>query len=220
MERSFDQEFSALKELILEMGSRVVDAVDASIAGLVSRNPVQLKRVFEIEELINSAHMKVDDTCIKLIARQSPLAGDLRLVFSVVKINADLERMGDQAVNIAYQSEDYLKVAPIKPMIDLSKMTEEVRSMIRDSLASFVNQDTHLARKVLRQDDAVDAYKDTIIQELCTLMKADSSLVDPALNLIFIARNLERLGDHATNIAEEAIFDVFGTDVRHRGSNG
>jgi phosphate transport system protein len=220
MQRSFDQEFDALKNLILDMGSKVEAAVDAAIHGLVSRNAAHLKKVYQLEEMINAAHVSVDDTCIKLIARQSPLATDLRLVFSVVKINADLERMGDQAVNIASNSEHYLKVEPIKPLVDLPKMTEEVRSMIRDALISFTKQDMILAEKVLRQDDIVDNYKDTIFRDLSELMKNDPSIIDPALNLILIARNLERLGDHATNIAEETIFDVSGKDIRHRGISG
>ena len=215
MQRHFDQEFSTLKDKILAMGDDVQLAVDFAIQGLIDRNEEAFKQVHEIEKRINTFHREVDEYCLKLLARQSPLAANLRLVFSVVKINADLERMGDQAVNIAYNGSHYLKVPPLKPLVDLPKMGAEVKLMVRDALEAFVTQNIELANKVLAYDDVVDGLKDKIFKDLCAIMKTDTTIIEPALNLILIARNLERLGDHATNIAEEAIFDASGQDVRH-----
>ncbi len=215
MERHFDQEFSKLKDKILEMGNHVQAAVDLAIRGLTERNTDHFAQVHEIEKNINLAHLDVDKFCIRLFARQSPLGADLRLVFSVVKINADLERMGDQAVNIAYNGKDYLTRPPIKELVDLPKMGEEVKTMVRDALAAFFTLDVEQAKKVLMNDDVVDELKNKIFNELSSMMKANPAVVDGALDLILIARNLERLGDHATNIAEAAIFDANGEDVRH-----
>ncbi len=215
MQRHFDQEFSGLKDQILKMGDYVQESVDMAMKGLTERNLQHFSRVHELEILVNQSHIEVDEACLKVLARQSPLATSLRLVFSIVKINADLERMGDQAVNIAYNGQHYLAAPPIKPLIDLPKMGEEVKLMVRESLEAFFNADIELAKKVLIYDDVVDELKDKIFKELCQMMKQDPSIVEPALNLILIARNLERLGDHATNIAEEAIFDASGQDVRH-----
>jgi phosphate transport system protein len=151
------------------------------------------------------------------LARQSPLAADLRLVVAVIKINTDLERMGDQAVNIAYNGQRYLEEPALKPLIDLPRMAQIVREMVRQALDAFVRQDLVLARQVLDRDDAVDNLKDQIFRELLTYMISDPKTIQRALNLILIARNLERLGDHATNIAEDVIYAISGRDVRHGG---
>lgn len=215
MLRSFDQDFRALKALILAMGGKVEKAIEFAVKGLVERESKFFSEVHEVEKQINQAHIEVDETCLKLLARQSPLASDLRLVFSIVKINADLERMGDQAVNIAYNGAHYISKPPIERPIDLPRMTSAVQTMIRNSLDAFVRQDVTLARKVLSQDDSVDRFKNEILEELAEYMSKNPKTIMQALNLILIARNLERLGDHATNIAEEAIFDASGQDVRH-----
>ena len=215
MQRHFDSEFSSLKDKILAMGTHVQAAVDLAMKGLIDRDLTCFKQVHELEKLVNQSHVEVDEFCLKLLARQSPLAANLRLVFSVVKINADLERMGDQAVNIAYNGQHYIAASPIKPLIDLPKMGEEVKLMVREALEAFFSGDIVLAKKVLVYDDVVDGLKDKIFKDLCAIMKSDPNVVEPALNLILIARNLERLGDHATNIAEEAIFDASGQDIRH-----
>ena len=218
MERHFDREFNSLKQQIFSVGNLVQAALNGAIKGLVERDASHFIQVHKIENQINQAHKDIDEFCIKLLAKQSPLAANLRLVFSVVKINADLERMGDQAVNIAYNAEHYIKVPSIKPLIDLPKMTDEVKWMISNSIEAFVKQDMELAQKVLEHDDVVDEFKDQIFVDLTELMKKDATAIQPALNLILIARNLERLGDHATNIAEEAIFDASGRDIRHGGN--
>jgi phosphate transport system protein len=216
MERHFDREFEALKQQILVMGTHVQEAISLAMRGLTERELKYLDQVHEIEKEINQLHLEVDSNCIRILAKQSPLGANLRMVFSVVKINADLERMGDQAVNIAHNGKHYLQRPAFKPLIDLPQMGEEVKLMVREALEAFVNLDVALAEKVLRYDDVVDDLKKKILTDVVQLMKKDVSILDEALNLIFIARNLERLGDHATNIAEEAIFDANGTDVRHK----
>lgn len=215
MHRHFDEELKNLKEQILAMGSHVEDAVELATQALIRRNTASLGRVHELEARINREHMEVDESCLGLLARQSPLAADLRLVVAVLKISTDLERMGDQAVNIAHNTKDYLEAAPVKDLVDIPKMAAEVKVMVRDCLDAFVRQDSKLAREVLNRDDTVDALKDKVFQDLLKYMSQNPTQVEPALDLILIARNLERLGDHATNIAEDVIFAVTGDDVRH-----
>lgn len=217
MQRHFETELTTLKEQILAMGGHVELAVEAATQALFLRKPEMLKQVHELESRINREHIDVDESCLQLLARQSPLAADLRLVIAVLKISTDLERMGDQAVNISYNAKEYLEGAPVKELMDLPLMAQEVRSMVRDSLDAFVKQDRNLAEKVLTRDDKVDGFKDKIFQELISYMGENPKKVEQALNLILIARNLERLGDHATNIAEDVIFAVTGTDIRHGG---
>ena len=159
--------------------------------------------------------MQVDEACLNLLARQSPLAADLRLVVAIIKINTDLERMGDQAVNISHNGRRYLMEPPLKPLIDIPRMAEEVRFMVRAALDAFVTQNLKLAHDVLDRDDSVDTLKNTIFKELLGYMSTDSRSIERALDLILIARNLERIGDHATNIAEDVIFACTGEDVRH-----
>lgn len=215
MERHFDSELRQLKEKILAMGGCVERAIEEATQALIERKPERFENVFELEKSINQAHLAVDDECLKLLARQSPLAADLRLVVAIIKINTDLERMGDQAVNIAHNGRHYLQEPPLKPLIDIPRMAAEVRGMTRDALDAFVRQDAKLAADVLNRDDGVDQLKNQIFRELITYMISDPRSIERAINLILIARNLERVGDHATNIAEDVIFASTGTDVRH-----
>lgn len=218
MHRHFEDELKNLKEQILTMGGHVETAVEAATQALIQRKPEMFSKVYELEAKINREHIEVDEVCLQLLARQSPMAADLRLVIAVLKISTDLERMGDQAMNIAYNAKDYLEGEPIKELVDIPKMAAEVRSMVRDSLDAFVRQDNELANQVLHRDDIVDGLKDKVFKELIAFMTHNSSRVEQALDLILIARNLERLGDHATNIAEDVIFAVTGNDIRHGGS--
>ena len=159
--------------------------------------------------------MDIDDRCLKLLATQTPLAVDLRLITSAMKINADLERIGDQAVNIAESVLVLIPQPPLKPLIDIPRMAEIAEKMIRDALDAFVKKDAELARDVLRRDDEVDELKDQVFRELLTYMMADPGTIQRALSLILISRHLERIADHATNIAEDVIFIVEAKDVRH-----
>lgn len=218
MHRHFETELKNLKEQILTMGGHVEVAVEAATQALIQRKPEMFNQVYDLESKINREHIEVDEVCLQLLARQSPLAADLRLVVAVLKISTDLERMGDQATNIAYNARDYMKSEPIKELVDIPKMAAEVRSMVRDSLDAFVRQDHELANQVLHRDDLVDSLKDKIFKELIAFMTNNPQRVEQALDLILIARNLERLGDHATNIAEDVIFAVTGNDIRHGGN--
>lgn len=211
----FEEGLRDLKSLILKMGGHVEVAIEASVRAILERNSKVFSLVFEHEEQINQAHVEVDDLCLRLLARQTPLARDLRLILGVIKINTDLERMGDQAVNIAYNGSHLVEGSPVRTSVDLKLMSDRVRSMVRDALDAFVRGDVELARQVLVRDDEVDQMKRALLQELKGTLKNNPELSEEALALILIGRNLERLGDHATNIAEDVIFVTSGEDVRH-----
>jgi phosphate transport system protein len=215
MERHFHGELRELKDKILSMGGFVEKALEEAVQGLVKREPERFKLVHRWEAEINRAHIEIDEICLQLLARQAPLAQDLRLVLAVVKINTDLERMGDQAVNISLNGERYLNDVPLSHIHELAKMSVEVREMVRESLDAFVRRDGPLAQKVLEKDDVVDKFKDQIFQSLTDYMKKHPEAIESCLDVLLIARNLERLGDHATNIAEDVIFITTGRDVRH-----
>lgn len=220
MERAIDTQLDDLKKLILMMGGHVEKALAQAVAALISRDNHQFDEVHEIEKNINAAHLKVDEACLGLLAKQGPVARDLRLILSIVKINTDLERMGDQSVNIAYTGKDYLGRRPLGQLTEVAKMADLARVMVKEALDSFVRGDLELAKKVLLMDDEVDQLKNKIFNELMAHMKTNSQDVEASLDLILIARNLERLGDHATNIAEDVIFAFSGQDVRHGGQFG
>lgn len=215
IERYFDQEFGALKEKILEMGAAVEKAVDHAVRGLIERSDENFKQVHAFEGKINDYHILIDEACMRVLARQAPMASALRLVLGCIKINADLERMGDQAVNISHCGRHYISEAPLKPLVDLPRMADEVRKMVRESLDAFFRQDQELAHQVMKNDDIVDRFKNSIFHELIEIMKKNPQTVDRAMDLILISRNLERIGDHATNIAEDVIFVASGVDIRH-----
>jgi phosphate transport system protein len=216
MERHhFEDELQQLKNRLLEMGALVEDRVHRAVQSLIARQADEAEIIIKSDRQINDLHIEIDDRCLKLLATQTPLAGDLRLITSAMKINSDLERIGDQAVNIA---ENVVKILPhpsLKPLIDIPRMAEIAEKMTRDSLDSFVKRDPELARDVLRRDDSVDQLKDQVFRELLTYMMADPGTIQRALCLILISRNLERVADHATNIAEDVIFLVEAKDVRH-----
>jgi phosphate transport system protein len=164
---------------------------------------------------INRLHIDVDDRCFKLLALHQPMAVDLRAIVAAFKINADLERVGDLAVNIAEASLRYLRHPPVKELIDIPRMATIAQGMLRDALDAFVRRDTALAQSVLDRDDELDALKSQVFRELLTFMLQDPSKIAPALDLILVSRHLERVGDHATNLAEDVIFMVSARDVRH-----
>jgi phosphate transport system protein len=219
VQKFFDLELNALKSQIVEMGSSVERAVDFAIRGLIERKPEYFNQVHALEQKINKHHIEVDEACLRILARQAPMASDLRVVLAIIKINTDLERMGDQAVNIAHSGKHYISEAPLKPLEDIPKMAEQVRVMIRQSLDACFPADPKLAREVVMKDDIVDGYKNKVFHDLVALIKTNPDVCERALDLILIARNLERLGDHATNIAEDAIFIASGEDIRHGGVN-
>jgi phosphate transport system protein len=217
VERNIDSKLEELKRLILVMGGHVERALSEVISALMSRNSGAFGQVHDIEKKINEGHIAVDNACLALLAKQGPVAKDLRLILSIIKINTDLERMGDQCVNIAYTGKDYLDRAPLTDLTDVTRMSEIVRVMVKESLDCFVRGDIELAKKILLMDDEVDGLKNKVFRDHVKHMKQRSDDVEACLDLILVARNLERLGDHATNIAEDVIFAFTGKDVRHGG---
>ena len=215
MDRHFDVALREVKQLLIGMAGYVESAIDSAMQGLQGRSIEKIQQVYEIEKTVNQDHIAVDDACVKLLALQQPLAADLRMIVAILKINTDLERMADQAVNIAQNSERYLSREPLKPLVDLPKMFEEAKVMVREVIDSFVRRDLELARDVLKRDDRVDSLKTKIFVDVLDHMKAAPDKVEQGLSLILIARNVERIGDHATNIAEDVIYAVTGEDVRH-----
>ena len=216
MERyHFEAELQALRNQLLTMGGMVEERVHRAVNALVHRDEQDAQRIIATDKEVNDLQMDIDNRCLRLLATQTPLAVDLRLITSAMKINADLERIGDQAVNIAESALVLVPQPPLKPLIDIPLMAGIAEKMIRDALDGFVKNDAALARDVLRRDDEVDELKDQVFRELLTYMMADPGTIQRALSLILISRNLERIADHATNIAEDVIFIAEAKDVRH-----
>jgi phosphate transport system protein len=217
MERHVDTQIDDLKKLILTMGGYVEKALDEATQALIKRDVERFKIVHQIENKINEDHVRVDNQCMAFLAKQGPVARDLRLIISLIKINTDLERMGDQSVNIAHTGKDYLSRTPIKELSDIEQMSVFARQMVKESLDCFVREDAAQAQRILLMDDEVDRLKQKVFMDLLAYIKLNPQNADGALDLILIARNLERMGDHATNIAEDVIFVSTGKDVRHGG---
>jgi phosphate transport system protein len=216
MERHhFEEELQSLKNRLLTMGALVEERVHQAVRALIERDLEAAELVIRSDQDVNALQIEIDDRCLKLLALQQPIATDLRLITAAMKINADLERIGDQAVNIAENVIKLLPQAPLKPLIDIPRMAELAEKMTRDALDAFVRKDAELARNVLQRDDEVDNLKDQVFRELLTYMMADPGTIPRALALILISRNLERIADHATNISEDVIFLVEAKDVRH-----
>jgi len=214
--RHFEDQLQELKGRLVAMGTDAESMIDRAVKSLLERDTNRHAEVFKTETEVNMLHIEVDERVINLIALHHPVAADLRLVVMCSKIGGELERIGDQAVNICQSTTELLRYPPLKPLIDIPLMAEVARRMLRESLDAFVRQDAALAQKVLDTDDEVDAFKNQIFRELLTYMMADPGTIPRALALILISRNLERVGDHATNIAEEVIYSAQGRDVRHR----
>ena len=213
--RHFLEELEELQQRLLEMGGLVESAISNSVLALSERSETRARQVLNNEARINQMEIEIDDCAVRLLALQQPMARDLRFLTAAIKINSDLERMGDLAVNIVERALSLMKQAQVKPLIDIPKLAQLSESMVHKSLDSFVRRDAELARQVLLSDDAVDDLRDAIYQELVSFMEKDPSTISRSLDLIFVARNLERIADHATNIAEDVVFLVRGVDVRH-----
>jgi phosphate transport system protein len=213
--RHFQEELEAMQGRLLEMGGLAEERVRAIIEALTRRDPAAIEKVMKGDEPVNRLHIEVDERCFRLLALYQPMATDLRAIVAAVKINSDLERVGDLAVNIAEAAFRYVAHPPVKQLIDIPRMGQLAQSMLRDSLDSYVRRDTTLAQQVLNNDDELDNLKTQVFRELLTYMLKDPTTVEPALDLILISRHLERIGDHATNIAEDVIFMVSARDVRH-----
>jgi phosphate transport system protein len=214
--RHFQEELETLKERLLAMGGLAEERVRLAVRGVAERSPAEIQLVLTGDEPVNDLHIEIDARCFKLLALHQPMAADLRAIVAAVKINTDLERVGDLAVNVAEAGKRYLRHAPVKPLIDIPRMGDIAQLMLRDALDAFVRRDIALAEAVLAKDDELDALKTQIFRELLTFMLQDPSTIEPALDLILISRHLERIGDHATNVAEDVIFMVSARDVRHQ----
>ena len=213
--RHFIEELEDLQGRLLEMGSLVESAIHHSVLALVERSEEMARQVLRNEDRINHLEVEIDELAVRLLALQQPMAKDLRLLTAAIKINTDLERMGDLAVNIVERAIALMHRPPVKPLIDIPQMARTVESMVRKSLDAFVKREPELARSVLLSDDVVDRLRDSIHNELVSFMQNDPSTIPQALDLILVARHLERIADHATNIAEDTLFLVKGVDVRH-----
>jgi phosphate transport system protein len=216
--RHFEIELEQLKTRLLAMGGLAEDRVRAAVEGLVQRDGAAADRIIAGDLPINQLHIEIDKRCFTLLALYQPMAVDLRGIVAAVKINTDLERVGDLAVNIAEAAKRYIRHPPVKELIDIPRMATVAQGMLHDALDAYVRRDEPLARAVLDRDDELDGLKTQVFRELLTYMLQDTSTIEPALDLILISRHLERIGDHATNVAEDVIFMVSARDVRHHSA--
>jgi phosphate transport system protein len=219
-ERPFDEELKDLKEKLLEMASRAEEQIGLAVRGLKDRKEEMSCEVLEKEEDINRLDIEIDEMAMRLLALRQPMAADLRLITSAMKIGSDLERIGDLAVNIAERTLELLKFPQLKPLIDIPRMAELAQGMVRDVLNAFVNGDADLARHVCERDDQVDQLNGQIFRELLTFMMADPTTIPRAVDLILVGRHLERIADHATNIGEDVIYMVKGKTIKHHIEEG
>ena len=214
-QRLFDEDLGELKKKLIKMAATVESMIDRAISELVSRDEQVAEKVPQYEMEVNRLQIEIDDMVMTLVATHQPVAGDLRFLLAATKINSDLERIGDLVVNITENAPTIVKQPELKRLTDIPRMADIARQMVRDSLHAFVKGDVLTAQKVIVTDDQVDALKEQIIRELLTYMLADPKAIERAMALILIARHLERIADHATNIAEDVIYVIQGRDVRH-----
>lgn len=220
MERhQFEGELNALRARMGQMGRLVATQTENAIGALVSRQPDLASQVIAGDAEVNALQIELDDRAVKLLALQAPAARDLRLVVAAIKANTDIERIGDQAVNIAETALRLALTPPLPHEPVIAQMGRLAVAMTRDALTSFLDRDVDLARRVLAQDDEADRLKVEIIRQLIVAMTNDGTVIDQALGLVLVSRNLERVADHATNMAEDAIFLVEARDVRHHHSD-
>ncbi len=216
--RPFEEEFQLLNDTLLEMGSLVAQSVHRSVFSLIERNEDYAHQVIRDESRIDQMEIQIDDCAASLIVREQPVARDMRFVVAAIKINTDLERMGDLAMNIVERALTLMKQPPLPEQINFADIANVVESMVLGSLDAFVKRNSEVAHRILSSDDAVDQLRNSIQSQLVTMMQRDSSTVPQALDYLIIARSLERIADHATNIAEDVIFLAQGIDVRHQAA--
>jgi phosphate transport system protein len=213
--RHFHEQLQDVLKQITIMGSLTESMITLAMRVLVERDESLIDLIMQKESEVNSLQVRIDETAVGLIATQQPVGKDVRLLFMVSKIVTDLERIADQAKNISQSAQYVLAQPSLKPMVDLPIMAEIAQKMVHDSLTAVLERDVALAERVIREESTVDAFRDQIFRTLLTYMMADPGTIQRALSLILISRNIERIGDHATNIAEEAIYIVQGRDIRH-----
>ncbi|MFY9725346.1 MAG: phosphate signaling complex protein PhoU [Bryobacteraceae bacterium] len=216
----FREELEELQTKLLEMGGLVEAAIHNSVLALVDRDEDKAKEVMWNEALVNQKEIEIDELATRMLALFQPMARDLRFITAVIKINNDLERMGDLAVNITERALTLMREPAVKPLIDIPRIADLAESMVHRALDAFAKHDADMARDVLLSDDAVDRLRDAVYDELLTFMQEERSTINRAVSLMFIAQNLERIADHSTNIAEDVLFAVKGIDVRHHAETG
>jgi phosphate transport system protein len=214
--RPFEEDLQSLTDMLQEMGALVAHAVQRSVLSLVEKNEDYAHQVIRDESRVDQMEINIDDKVASLIVREQPVARDMRLVVAAIKISTDLERMGDLAVHIAERSLSLMTQPPLPETVNFGELANLVESMVLGSLESFVKRDAQMARGILESDDAVDRSRKGIQHQLTDLMQRDATTIVRALDYLIIARKLERIADHATNIAEDVIFLAQGVDVRHR----
>jgi len=212
----FYEKLNRLKEKIIEEGNLVESMIEKSIRGLLNKDKTLLLEVLQIDEpRVNEMEIEIDEMCINLIARFQPEARDLRTIIMILKMNNDLERIGDMAVNISESALFLIERPQVKPLIDLPRMAEETIQMLKDGIDSFIKSDAKLAKSVCERDDMIDAYRDQILRELITYMTSDPTTIERSIHIERISRNLERIADLATNIGEDVIYIVEGKIIKH-----
>ena len=214
--RHFEEELEELRRSLQEMSGLVETSIRCSVLSLAERDEKQAEVVLQNESRINQMEIEIDDKATRLLALDQPVARDLRFILAAMKINSDLERMGDLAKGIVKRMRIVIQDPVAKLPIDIPRMANLVQSMVRKALDSFLMKDVNLARDVLASENAVDDLRDTIFQDLLGLMRQDPEHSSQYVNLIFVAQNLERIVDHATNIAEDALYLAKGINVRHQ----
>jgi phosphate transport system protein len=215
MQRHLDQDLGRVRQMLLRMGGLVEGMIGGAMQALIERDEVHAQAVIDTDREVDQMEKQIDEECHTLLATRQPTASDMRFLVAVMKMETDLERMGDSAVNIAQAVEILNQEPQLKPYIDLPRMTQIAREMVRDALDSFVSRNTEAALLVCKRDDEVDGLYKQLFRELLSFMMEDPKTVTRALHLLLVARNLERIADHATNIAEDVIYYVEGRDIRH-----
>jgi len=215
MQRHFDEELNQLKEKLLRMSSLAEKAISSSIKALIDRDDELALQVAKSDDPINMLEIEIEEFCLKLLALHQPQAGDLRFIIAAMKINNDLERIGDLAVNIAKITKYLIKIPVVKSLSEISDMAKAAQRMLKDSLDSFVNKDAQLAKDVCRRDDEVDDMNKKIFMDFLRSVSQDEKTVERAVDLILIAKNFERIADHSTNICEDVIYLVEGKNIKH-----
>jgi phosphate transport system protein len=213
--KQYEQQLRTLKEKLLLIGYRVEIAIANATRALVERQPSLAQNVIDDDDEVDRLELEIDEICLEILAREQPVASDLRYITTAMKIVGDIERIGDNGVNIARRALEIMNEPELKPIIDVPVAAAAAQRILKQSLDAFVNADAELAKRIIKDDTYIDAVCEQMLRELLTYMFEDPATITRALRLIFVARNLERVGDHAANIAEMVIFLVEGLDVRH-----
>ena len=214
--KQYEQQLRLLKDKLLLIGYKAETSIADATRALVERRPSLAQRVVDEDDEVDRLELEIDDICFEILAREQPVASDLRFITTAMKIVADIERIGDNGVNMARRALEIMHEPELKPIIDIPVAAAAAQRILKESLDAFVNSDAALAKRVIQDDRYIDDVCEQMLRELLTYMFEDPSTVSRALRLMFVARNLERIGDHAANIAEMVIFLVEGQDVRHR----